>query len=324
MIHALHKANVREFDDWFAEFWQFFCKSGLDRKTVLIVTADHGDEHGERGSVGHASTNGGGHLHGEIVRVPLFLWLPEKLQLKDYGKTFENSDHQDVMVTLFTLLDIPVPRLLKGRDLFGSTVKSGWAGMTSGGGFNEQDPNNIEYYEYGLIDDGWKLLWRIDSDGEQNNRLYKITDDPGETYNLADTEPLVMARLQNILQLKIDGAQHRPIHLLKKTLDSPSSAGPRWMFPVASGHYDYEDFKDGIYLQWQGDEEADYILQYEAGKGENLLEGTLEVHGLKKDFGKFSHRYWKTWIVPAGPVKVRVRRADQGKWSDWLIVEPLP
>ncbi|BHH85874.1 sulfatase family protein [Desulforhopalus sp. 52FAK] len=327
-IHALHEANVREFDDWFADFWEFFRKSGLSTRTVLIVTADHGDEHGERGNVGHASTNGGGHLHEEIVRVPLFFWLPEKLRKQRYTATFQQSNHMDVMVTLFSLLDISLPEMLQGRDFFNSSVKPSWYGMTSGGGFREKDPDNIQYYEYGMLDDGWKLLWRIESNGKEERRLYNLKDDPREQYNLALQHPETMSRLQNALKQKIATAHQRRVdpRIVPRNdgLGATVRGGPQWVFPEKSGQYVYEDFEGGIYLQWQGDDDADYILQYKVGKGESTLDGQLEIRGIKKDFGRLSKRYWNTWIVPASPLQVRVRRDGQGGWSDWLILEPQP
>ena len=41
-----------------------------------MLTTDHGEEHLERGQVGHASTTRNGHLHEELVRLPLIVWRP--------------------------------------------------------------------------------------------------------------------------------------------------------------------------------------------------------------------------------------------------------
>ena len=73
-VAALHAATYREFDAWFGNFWSFFQSSGLAANTILVVTADHGDEHLERGHVGHASTTHDGHLYEELVHIPLFIW----------------------------------------------------------------------------------------------------------------------------------------------------------------------------------------------------------------------------------------------------------
>lgn len=323
-IRALHEANVREFDDWFQEFWDFFNRSGLRSKTILIVTADHGDEHGERGNVGHASTNGGGQLHEEIVRVPLFIWLPEKLKRQEFPTEISRSCHQDVIVTLLRLLDITVPEFLQGRDLFDSEPPSSHYAMTSGGGFNERDPHNIGYFEYSLLEDDWKLLWRVEADGGEELSLFNLSEDPREEKILNRRYPDVFSRMKARLKEKIQQAEPRSIHPAQIGTAPAESSGPGWVYPLPRPDYSYDDFDGNFYLEWQGDKSADYILQYRAGKGENRLEGQLEVHGVKKDFGTLSRRYWQTWVVPASPIEVRVRRVNEGGWSDWLIVEARP
>lgn len=324
VIRALHEANVREFDDWFAAFWEFFTQSGLSSRTILIVTADHGDEHGERGSVGHASTTGGGHLHEEIVRVPLFIWLPERLQQDSFPLEFSTSNHLDVMVTLAQLLGLSVEEELEGLDLFTGQHRKQHFAMTSGGGFSEKDPHNIQYYEYSLTEGEWKLLWRIYGAGKERVQLYNLKKDPGEERDVKEHNPEIYSKLQNNLRKKIEIAEHRPVHLLENGTEFAGNLGPEWIFPVKSGSYKYEDLDGKFLLSWKGEESADFILQYKAGHGDTALEGQLEVQGTVKDFGTMSKRYWTTWIVPASPIKVRVRQSDRGGWSKWLILEAQP
>ena len=98
-VTALHAATTREFDVWFGRFWEFFQSSGLARDTILVVTADHGDEHLERGHVGHASTTHDGHLYEELVHIPLFIWAPEGSGGRQ-GQVDAWSDHMDIMPTV--------------------------------------------------------------------------------------------------------------------------------------------------------------------------------------------------------------------------------
>ena len=46
------RAALEIFDSWFGQFWSYFTASGLHENTILIVTADHGEELLERGNVG--------------------------------------------------------------------------------------------------------------------------------------------------------------------------------------------------------------------------------------------------------------------------------
>jgi len=321
-IRALHEATVKEFDSWFARFWEFYTKSGLRKRCILIITADHGDEHAERGSVGHASTTLGGHLHEEIVRVPFFLWLPEKYSPKDLKNTEQMSDHRDVMVTLCALLDIGVPQWLEGQNLLYPKRATPWFGMTSGGGFSEQDPKNIAYFEYGAIAGEWKLLWRKYRNGMEEKRLYNLQDDAAEEHDCYAAAHEQVAGLERQLQEKIEAARLMPVRDDVKL--SLVGGGPKWIFPERSGTYSHAQLDKRFYLEWQGERDGAYILQYQAGKGDNLLDGTLEVRGTKKDFGTVSKRFWETWVVPASPLRVRVRNVDHGGWSPWLELEALP
>lgn len=76
-VNALYLGGITEFDVWFGKFWDFFNRSGLRDTSILVVTADHGEELLERGNVGHASTTRAGHLHEEILRVPLLFGTRE-------------------------------------------------------------------------------------------------------------------------------------------------------------------------------------------------------------------------------------------------------
>jgi hypothetical protein len=77
--------------------------------SVVIVTADHGEEFGEHG----------GHYHGtsvyeEQVRVPLLISAPGSLNARRVAEPVQTID---LLPTLLTALDIPRPPRMRGRDL---------------------------------------------------------------------------------------------------------------------------------------------------------------------------------------------------------------
>jgi arylsulfatase A-like enzyme len=83
-------------------------RQGVLADTIVIVTADHGEEFMERGWLGHSIT-----LHHELIRVPLIMKLP--------GVTPRVVDTpvslMDVAPTLLGFLGIEIPPDLDGRAL---------------------------------------------------------------------------------------------------------------------------------------------------------------------------------------------------------------
>lgn len=325
-IRQLQSLSIKQFDVWFGRFWNFFNQGGFFRDSILIVTADHGDEHGERGMVGHASTTLAGHLHEEIVKIPLFIWLPDTVA-KTTVQTNRLSSHLDIMKTILPLLDITPHSDLKGHNLLLPAKENRWFGMTSSGGFNEPDPDNIPFYIYSYIEDNWKLHLRIDTDSRQEQAsLYDLSADPLELNNLVSTHPQLSTRLRKELYKKIETKVHRPRGSQEKHEPQTSKLtnGPNWLFPSQSGSYSFKQLEGEIVLRWTGKPEYNYILEYIAGIGSKQITGTLEVKGNQKDFGKLDQYFWKTWIVPKKQFQLRVRKIDDSSWSPWLTLKVQP
>lgn len=328
LIHKLQQPNIQGFDQWFENFWRFYNSGGLQRNTLLIVTADHGDEHGERQMVGHASTTLKGHLHEEIVHIPLFIWLPASL---DHRKTDTSqlASHIDIMPTLLDLLGRQQSPLHSGISLFANdTGKKTWTAITSSGGFAEPDPGKIRYFEYSHIQDYWKSRVRIFEHPERPDQtwLYDLRDDKHEVTDLSSAHPQIIQEHLSHIKIMRENQESRPVQLqsveaekgeLKVTLQ------PRWKHPATSGNVSFKQFEGRFFLQWTGSPEKTYILEYRAGYGAKALQGTLEVDGNVKDFGTISTLYWNTWIVPNGPYNLRVKETG-GPWSSWLKLEASP
>ncbi|HEY8119712.1 MAG TPA: sulfatase [Myxococcota bacterium] len=76
---------------------------GLLERTIVVVTADHGEELLEHGWVGHASTGYDGKLADELQHVPLIVRLPGGAYAGRYRAL---ASQVDVMPTLLALLGV--------------------------------------------------------------------------------------------------------------------------------------------------------------------------------------------------------------------------
>lgn len=97
-LQALYKAEVTYHDEALQRFWDGLAAAGLQQDTLLIVTADHGEEFFEHDKVGHGHS-----LFQELLHVPLlvrFPGLPAGRRVAEYvGLT-------DVAPTIVDLLNL--------------------------------------------------------------------------------------------------------------------------------------------------------------------------------------------------------------------------
>ena len=71
-LRGLYNAEVAGADSGFARFHEILEKRGIAENTIVVFTADHGEEFHEHAGFGH-----GGTLYEEQVRVPLIVKYPE-------------------------------------------------------------------------------------------------------------------------------------------------------------------------------------------------------------------------------------------------------
>ncbi len=322
-VESAYLGGVRDFDEWFAEFWRFFNRTGLRESTILVVTADHGEELLERGNVGHASTTGAAHLHEEIVRVPLFVWLPPDLLDVSRGSVFTYpTDHNMIAPMLARLVNGDIaPRTGKdGGPAWLPPTDRIWMALTSFAGFSEPNPDEVTAFVAAAQKDDVKVQLRIGDGRIVGVEAWDLNTDPGELTPLSDDDVRVAA-LRRQLEEKITGMRARTVREPVEDVANGHNA-PRWERPTAGGPIGYADIADGAVLTWSGDADAKHIVAYEAGSGLLALDGEIEVEGTTYDFDRIGQSYWSTWVVPYGQARFRVRRADNDAgWSEWIELE---
>jgi arylsulfatase A-like enzyme len=211
-----YDGSIRGMDAEMARLFGKLKELGLADKTVMALTADHGEEFHEHGRMWHGQT-----VYGELTGVPLMFhgpgFVPEGLVI---DQTVQNID---IMPTLLELSHLPLPKNIQGQSLLplmaaakqaesGDPAKirpiaegHGWKhrpaftekALTQGTG----GPRPYETESYAIIYDGWKLVRnskRIDDTAELE--LYDHKTDPLDRKNIAAENPEVVKRLAAMLE----------------------------------------------------------------------------------------------------------------------------
>lgn len=320
-IQALYTANFRAFDDWFMRLRRQLEATGLDRNTIVVLSADHGEEHLDHGPrVGHASTTRDGHLHEELVHVPMVLYLPPDLAAAEKAPRVVAglTDHLDLMPTLFRLLGREPSRPFAGHDMLRDTKATRWSGVTSRAGFAEPDPNDMPVWHHARIEWPWKLHLVAERGRIVARKLYDLSTDPAEKDDLAGARPEIVARLEPELAARI-GAVRLDAYSPERLVDAPA---PSWRWPNRGGVWHYADLDGQFALEWDGASHARHVVQYVAGSGTLSLAGEIKVDGTRLALAPVDRAYWNTWVLPYGTLKLRVGVAGRDdRWSDWLEIE---
>lgn len=198
---------------------------GLYDRTMIIVTADHGEAFGERQLMEHGVDS----VYQSHTRVPLLVKYPGVNE----GRTVDTPvSHVDFMPTVLDVLHYEGPKNLQGTSLRSEQIgarqyviseafpggESGAAASPSHGHINLQKPAQA------VFSGSWKLI--INSKGERE--LYDTTTDVAEEHNLVAAQPGEAQRLESAL---VDYLQTRPRfdlrrgHIARESLDSLRSLG---------------------------------------------------------------------------------------------------
>lgn len=106
---ALYDSEVRFTDEHIGDVLCALADTGLDRETIVVVVADHGEEFKDHGALGHYRT-----LHREVTRVPMLIALPGADRSVRFPRPVSSVD---IVPTLCAVLGIDPPTGLDGEGL---------------------------------------------------------------------------------------------------------------------------------------------------------------------------------------------------------------
>lgn len=150
-------------------------RAGMTEDTIVLFTSDHGDNLGSHGLV-----QKGGPTE-ESIRIPWILRAPS--QLGPGVATGHVASLVDVAPTLLSLIGLPVPTHMPGRDLAGIAGGDGGSDtprhaiVETGGGAGIRTPDHMCFVPF--VADTRRLA-------ERPSMLYDLRADPYQFVNLAD------------------------------------------------------------------------------------------------------------------------------------------
>jgi arylsulfatase A-like enzyme len=168
---------------------------GCLKKSLILISADHGEEFLEHGSLEHGQT-----VYDESIKVPLVIYGPGLID--EAGRVGDQVGLIDFGPTILEAAGLKIPARFEGASLLpylSSRFKSTHGDLRpSGLPFSCLVSEAIAHRpeKKALRCPPWKLIYDpFFGAGE----LYNLAHDPGETENLIETEPEVASDLTDIL-----------------------------------------------------------------------------------------------------------------------------
>lgn len=155
---------------------------GLAGRTLVVLTADHGEAFGDHDEWFH-----GLKLYQPTIHIPLLMRLPGVLPA---GATVDTAAQTiDIMPTILDLVGLPIPASVEGRSLRPLLHGQAPAGRVA--------ISEVASGRYLAVTDGeWKLI----RDTETGRRLlYHIRQDPAEQHDCLVEQSAQAARLEAVL-----------------------------------------------------------------------------------------------------------------------------
>jgi len=162
----LYRGEIRWTDAWIGKILRRLEKRGTAARTLVVLTADHGEEFFEKGVRGHRLN-----LYEPTLRVPLVLSLPGSF---GGGRIVRSpASLVDVLPTVTAAADAPRPEEAQGRNLAAADAnRVVFAGLE----------NRLD----AARGSRWKAVRSRDGEAEE---LYRLDEDPGEHTNRRETDP---------------------------------------------------------------------------------------------------------------------------------------
>lgn len=203
-LEALYDGEITYHDVHFNSILEGLERRGLDNNTMVVFTADHGEEFFDHESCGHGHS-----LYEELLHVPMMIRVPGRTDAR--VDVDEPVGLVDVVPTVLEALGHDVPSDLPGRSLLP---------LIEGRSADAPTPVVSGFME------GWRSVvvgrYKLIQRTHRRMMVYDLQEDPGEQEDIADARPLLVRYLRAMLGLRLAG-RTRPRHLAERTEIDPET-----------------------------------------------------------------------------------------------------
>jgi arylsulfatase A-like enzyme len=167
-IQAIYDGEIRWTDEHIGTLLNALQRLDLDRRSIMVMVGDHGDEFLEHDGFGHRRT-----LYNEVIHVPLILRTPGLSAAREIDNVVSVVD---IMPTILGIIGIENPAPCDGQNLLA---------LPAGSGESREVYSELHQDLSALITQQFKLIY----DARSNSfELYDIRHDPVETTDLRPTQ----------------------------------------------------------------------------------------------------------------------------------------
>jgi arylsulfatase A-like enzyme len=182
-LEALYDGEISYHDEHLGRLYDALATAGLLEDTLIVITADHGEEFFEHGSVGHGHS-----MYEELLHVPLVFRLPGAASGERRATCPAEVGLVDVFPSACELLGIECPEGMEGQSLvplLRGDAAHGWHRAAFSDFLDGQRVARLGRY---------KLIYR-----GLATTLFDLGTDPRETADLSDERPVALALMRGLL-----------------------------------------------------------------------------------------------------------------------------
>jgi arylsulfatase A-like enzyme len=207
-MSAFYDEELVGLDRDIGELFEHLRERGLWDDTLIVLTADHGEEFFEHGGMAHGTS-----LYDELIHVPLVLKPPKRWRAPAGARVDALVESRDLLPTFLEAAGAKLPPEPAARSLLR------WAVEQNG------KPPEFVVSELGTTVAVRTRTHKLIVEQDRSERLYDLEHDPGETRDAAADQPQQVALLERYLRQWRAGL--KPVKPGEETLDDETVDGLR-------------------------------------------------------------------------------------------------